>query len=231
MRIYNHIFFDLDHTLWDFDRNSAETISELYVAYDFKKLNLFSSDDFITKFGEINNQLWAMYNVGKIDKKEIRENRFRKILVALGCNYAQIPTDIGEVYLHKCPQKPHVMPHTYEILDQLTSKYTLNIITNGFDDVQQTKLNCAQLSSYFTHVITSESTGSKKPDAGIFNYAFDKSNAMAKESLMIGDNLATDIAGARNVKMDQVFYNPNRLIHNQEVTFEISSLQQLNQLL
>ena len=231
MKNYRHIFFDLDHTLWDFDKNSSVTLVELYHSYQFANLNLFSEVDFVNKFHEINKHMWSLYNVGKIDKKEIRENRFRRILIALGCNYLQIPEDIADVYLLECPKKKHVMPFTFEVLNHLKQKYKLHIITNGFNDVQAIKLESSNLTSYFDQVITSESIGCKKPDKRIFEHAIISAGAITEESIMIGDNLDTDILGAREFSMDQVYYNPSKSKHDHQVTFEISCLTELMELL
>ncbi|MEL6535174.1 MAG: YjjG family noncanonical pyrimidine nucleotidase [Bacteroidota bacterium] len=225
---YQHLFFDLDHTLWDFDRNSTETLSELYQEFDFNGRFGFSEDRFLTTFQEVNHVLWNDYNVGKIDRSHIRARRFDMVLDALEAPATNRPADLGEVYLARCPMKPHTLPHTHEVLNYLQGKgYDLHIITNGFSDVQDIKLKAAGLDTYFDVVVTSENSGHKKPSPEIFYHALHAAKADLDDSLMIGDNLDTDIAGARSVAMDQVFFNPRKHYHPHQPTFEISSLHEL----
>ncbi len=231
MKKYHHIFFDLDHTLWDFEKNSAETLADLYRQYKLTGFNLFSESAFIEKFNHVNNHLWALYHRGKINKNEIRETRFKKIFLELGLTESQVPADFAEVYLLSCPQKTNIIPFAKDVLDYLQPKYELHIITNGFNDVQDTKLTSAKIKKYFKEVITSESIGYKKPQREIFEYALDVSNATVNTSIMIGDNLHTDIMGAKAVNMDQVFFNPNDLSHQEKVTYEINCLSELPNIL
>ena len=231
LKKYHHIFFDLDHTLWDFDKNATETLIDLYRQFELMSFNLFSEFALVEKFMEVNNQLWDLYNVGKIDKAEIREKRFTIIFMDLGLTPEQVPPDFGEVYLQSCPQKTNIMPYTLEILDYLQEKYELCIITNGFDDVQETKLTSANIKKYFKQIVTSESAGSKKPQKEIFEYALGLTRAEVNKSIMVGDNLQTDIQGARRVNMDQIFYNPNDLFHKEKVTYEINCLSEMVKIL
>jgi len=229
---YQHLFFDLDHTLWDFDRNSTDTLRELYREFEFEARYGFSVDHFLNTFLEVNHSLWNDYNVGKIDRSHIRANRFNMVLDALEAPAADRPANLGEVYLARCPLKPHTLPHTHEVLDYLQGKgYDLHIITNGFSDVQDIKLKSSGLDGYFDVVVTSETSGHKKPSPEIFYHALSSAKADLDDSLMIGDNLETDIAGARAVAMDHVFYNPRKHYHPHQPTFEISSLHELKGIL
>ena len=231
MQKYHHIFFDLDHTLWDFEKNASETLTDLYRQYELMAFNQFSELTFIEKFRQVNYQLWDLFNKGSIEKAEIREKRFNTIFTELGLLPDQIPADFGEDYIKICPRKSNTMPHALEVLEYLHDKYVLCIITNGFDDVQEIKLSSANIKKYFKEIITSESIGSKKPQKEIFEYALKLSRAEVGKSIMVGDNLYTDIEGARGVNMDQIYYNPNDLSHKEKVTYEINCLSELSAIL
>ncbi|WP_026463301.1 YjjG family noncanonical pyrimidine nucleotidase [Adhaeribacter aquaticus] len=228
---YRHIFFDLDHTLWDFEKNAAETILSLYDSYELHKFGKFTSTDFYKKYSYVNQRMWQQYHEGKITQKELREKRFELTLTKLGLEPEQIPHGLHESFLTICPTKTAVFPYCHETLDYLKEKYVLHIITNGFKDQQAIKMASSNLNQYFTEVITSECAGCLKPQRQIFEYALNKTGVKASDCLMIGDSLEADILGAKNAGMDQVFFNPEKKKHAQNVTFEISCLSQLKHIL
>ncbi|MGI9544689.1 MAG: YjjG family noncanonical pyrimidine nucleotidase [Cyclobacteriaceae bacterium] len=231
MTSYSHIFFDLDHTLWDHERNSHETLSELYGKYDLEKLGGFDCPKFLETYDQVNQRLWRRYRHGEIDQPYIRKHRFELVLGTLDVSVDQVPHQLSSDYLEQAPLKTHVFPHTYELLAYLKSKYTLSIITNGFDDVQHTKIQSARLGEYFTEIVTSERAGCLKPDRNIFDFTCQKLDTSSKDCIMVGDNLETDIAGAKNADIDQVFFNPSRYQHETQVTFEVVHLQELEEIL
>ncbi|MEM8894025.1 MAG: YjjG family noncanonical pyrimidine nucleotidase [Bacteroidota bacterium] len=224
---YKHLLFDLDHTLWDYDRNAAEMLTELYEEYDLAEKGNFSDREFVATFFEVNEKLWHDYNLGQISKHVIRTKRFNMIFDKLHLPLQHQPQDIDARYVHGCPEKTHTMAFAFDVLDYLSSTYQMHIITNGFNDVQSTKLEKSGLAPYFDHVITSESCGAKKPAARIFEYTLEKIAADKSECIMIGDNLNTDIQGAINANIDQVYYNPTGKPHDHKVTMEINSLSDL----
>jgi putative hydrolase of the HAD superfamily len=228
---YRHLFFDLDHTLWDFDRNSEETLLELYREFDLGYLANVGEEDYLLTFKEVNRWLWDQYNHSKIDKEFIRSRRFELIFGRLGVPKEEVPPALGDLYLQRCPQKPHLLPHSKEILDYLAGQYTLHILTNGFNDVQHTKLRCSGIREYFQTVVTSECTGHKKPSPEIFGYALQQARGEAAESLMIGDSLDADIEGAHRAGIDSVFYNPDRLFHQKTPRYEIRNLLEMKDFL
>ncbi len=183
------------------------------------------------KFIEVNNYLWDKFNDGLIDGKELRNSRFNIILESLGVDQNEIPAGIAERYLKIAPAKQNVIPFTYEILDYLKPNYKLYILSNGFDDVQHTKLKASNIHQYFNKIVTSDSSGHRKPHKEIFEFAMNEAGATRENALMIGDNLGTDIIGAQNASMDQIFFNPTKIKHSQKVTFEIDSLEQLMNIL
>lgn len=228
---YKHLLFDLDHTLWDFDRNSGETLLELYHFYNFKRYNKFSRDDFLQKFKEVNTILWELYDRDEIDRMYIRENRFNMVLTQLGLREQDVPQDISEVYLSICPTKSNVIPDTFEVLDYLKGKYQMHIITNGFDDIQDAKLNSSNLRGYFDKIFTSEAVGFKKPSKEMFEKAVELIGTQKKSCVMIGDNLETDIKGALNASLDVIFFNPDHIKHDLQLNYEIQSLLELKNIL
>lgn len=230
MKKYRHIFFDLDHTLWDFEKNSDETLYELFYGLKINELGNFTFEDFIGHFRRIHHHLWDLFNQHLIDRHTIRTQRFKQIREALNVPEHPAFEQFSNAYIARCPQKPHLIPHAAEILDYLQSSYHLHIISNGFDEIQAVKMKSGGILHYFKTIVTSETTGARKPSKEIFEYALKISNATTADSLMIGDNLITDIGGARNADLDTVFYNPEKLTHKEKVTYEISSLSQLKEL-
>ena len=231
LKKYKHLFFDLDHTLWDFEKNTSEAINEIFEIFNFSRWTSFTFDDFMKIFREVNDFLWDRFNHRLIDRKELRNKRFHLILGKLGVSHEEIPEGIGEKYLELAPVKSNVIPFTHEVLQYLKPNYDLHIISNGFDDVQHSKMKASKIYNYFDVIVTSDSSGHRKPQKEIFEFAMNQAGASQENALMIGDNLDTDIKGAQNASMDHVFYNPHNRSHSLEVTYEISSLKQIMNIL
>ena len=222
---YRTIYFDLDHTLWDYDTNSVEVLTEIFDKHVTGNGN--SLDGFLKDFEIVNEKLWDRYNKGVIDKEIIRKERFVQILERSEIEDRQLAEQISEFYLFECPRRPHLIPGTIEVLEYVQEKYEVHILTNGFDDVQEIKLTESGIKKYFNKVITSESTGFKKPSVEFFKHALEETNGEISESLMVGDNLKTDIAGARNVDMDSVYFNPSKNARPHKAQYEIAELTEL----
>jgi len=228
---YKHIFFDLDHTLWDHQRNADETLSELFVLFEMEKLGTFTVDQFSQVFHKINHELWHHYHLGAVDQTFIREQRFKRVLSDLKVEEFKYWEDLGREYLFRCPRKSNLMPYTIEVLDYLKPRYPMTIITNGFDEIQDVKMNHSGIQGYFQRVITSELAGWLKPHRGIFDFALKQSGVAAGETIMIGDNPVTDISGARDAGIDQVYYNSRDTEHATDSTYTIGDLQELKRVL
>jgi len=226
---YKVLFFDLDHTLWDYNTSARETLEDLYQEYLFGHAQ-FTFDSFLDTFHKVNQQLWHQYNKGQIDKDQIRDKRFDQILNKLNFNDIDLSSHISTKYLFECPRKPNLIPKTLEVLDVLKEKYQMHILTNGFDDVQAIKLESSKIHGYFNKVITSDGCGYKKPDPLFFHHALKACNCSVDESLMIGDNLKTDISGALGVGIDTVYYNASKNGRPHKSTYEIDCLSQLLQI-
>ena len=224
---YRHIFFDLDHTIWDFDKNAEEALHELYGIYGLKDLGLHSADLFIETYKRNNHRLWAEYHVGKISKTELREARFKKTFLDLGLHPEVIPAGFEDDYVKLCPTKTNLFPHAHETLQYLQSKYTLHLISNGFRESQDVKISGTNIGGYFQHVIISEVIGVNKPDKAIFQHALDLAGATKSKSLMIGDSVEADVRGALDFGMDAIYFNPAGLEKPDDVPVEIRSLKEL----
>ncbi len=230
MEKYKHLFFDLDRTLWDFEKNSIKAFEIIFDKRDLTKI-FPSFDKFIKSYKIHNERLWDLYKLRKIKKEELRNERFLLTLKEFGVNDALLAEQIGDDYVELSPLQTVLFPNTLEVLDYLKSKYQMYIITNGFVEVQYKKLKKSGLESYFERVITSEEAKASKPNPEIFHAAISAANAKKIESLMIGDDLENDILGAKKFGLDQVYFNPNKKSHQENVTFEISKLKQLTEFL
>lgn len=206
MKRYRHLFFDLDHTLWDFEANSRATLNELYTELDLANKGVEKVEEFIEVYEEVNAGLWQRYEAGQIEKAVLRVLRFRNTLVRFGVRNDRLSTQLGHAYIERCPQRTALSPGAREMLDAVRKDHRIHIITNGFDEVQHVKVRCSGLGPYIDVMLTSEKAGARKPDARIFEVAMKKAGALVSESLMIGDMQATDILGARGVGMDQAHY-------------------------
>jgi putative hydrolase of the HAD superfamily len=231
LKTYQHLFFDLDHTLWDYDRNVKESLSELYTKHRLENWGIPSFEKFFDSFYEVNFKLWDQYNVGKIDKHNLRKERFPQIIAhAGGLSHSPIG-ELEKDFLHFTSSKSHLFPYSKEILSYLKKKYKVHVITNGFEESQQKKIKSSGLQGYFDLIVTSETTGFRKPDPRIFQYALDQLEAEASVCLMIGDNPSSDILGAQRASIDQVFFNPSGKKIDLIPTYEINHLQELESLL
>jgi len=227
---YQHIFFDLDRTLWDFDKNSEKTLEQLY--RDFGLQNTFGNFLFFKNRYEYHNKkLWVAYYQNRIEKEELSYRRFYLTLKEGGLDDIELSKEIAQDFIELSPLQTETFPNTHFCLEYLKSKdYHLHIITNGFNEVQDRKLQNSKLDPYFTKVITSENAGANKPHAQIFEYAFEATGAHTNNSIMIGDDLNTDIRGARDMGMDHIYFNPKKGKHDESVTFEIANLKELTKI-
>jgi putative hydrolase of the HAD superfamily len=228
---YEHIFIDLDKTLWDFERNSLETFKEIYNKYDLNGRGISSMELLLVEYTRINDMLWGLYRQNQIKKEVLNIRRFEMTLNEFGIDDLILATHIAEDYVNLSPMKNNLFPEARKALDYLKPSYPLHIITNGFEEVQQKKLDVSDLRKYFTTITTSEEAGVKKPESKIFQLALRKAKASPEKSLMIGDDLAVDMEGASNIGMDTMYFNPQGIPHQEKVTFEIRSWKEINKYL
>lgn len=230
MKKYAHLFFDLDHTLWDFETNSRATLTELYEAERLVDLGIPSAAKYIVAYEEINAGLWTRYENGTLDKAVLRVLRFRNSLLHFGVRDRGLSERMGRDYIELCPRKPALMDGALELLNDLHSTYRLHIITNGFDEVQRVKLECSAIGDYFDVVLTSEMAAARKPHPKIFAMALKHAKAQATNSLMIGDNLHADVKGARDAGWDQAYFSPTGNVDTM-ATYSVRNLGELRPIL
>lgn len=230
-RQYKHIFFDLDHTLWDFDRNSAITLQRLYSEYKLDELGIADFEDFLVKYEVHNQKLWERFRNGQIRRNDLRWKRFWLTLLDFKVTSDTLAYELSSAYLEILPTQTLLMPHAKEILEHCKDRYTMHLITNGFDLTQKMKLQFSGIGGYFKEIITSERSHAMKPHPGIFEYALTATGATTEDSIMIGDALEVDIIGAKNAGWDQVYFNPARIVHTEKTTYEISCLSELQAIL
>lgn len=208
MKRYEHLYFDLDNTLWDFDTNSKLALFQTLNDYNIND-NTISHEDFYSYYKIINESLWDAYRKKEVTKQQLIKERFKKSL-----DYFEIkgidPVNMNDSYLLNMSDQTVLIDDVFETLDYLKSKkYRMHIITNGFKEVQNLKLEKSGLRKYFDRVFTSEETQTPKPDKRIFQQALKSCNAKKEKSLMIGDSWDTDIIGAGKFGIDQVFFQHN----------------------
>lgn len=224
---YRSILFDLDHTLWDYETNSSETLTELFHHHKLSDVGVPSVYHFLETFVQINTNLWTQYDLGQIHRDVIRYERFHKILLAYGIDKYDFALSLSDEYISLSPKKGGLMPNAMEVLDYLYTRYPMTIVTNGFDEIQSIKMESSGITSYFKNVVTSARAGYKKPAKEIFEFAMSESGFDTDSTLMIGDNLLTDIGGARNARLDTVYFNPNKIPHQEKTEYEIHDLKEL----
>jgi putative hydrolase of the HAD superfamily len=229
---YKDLFFDLDHTLWDFETNSKETIQELYTTHRLADLGIVDFDGFYATYSAHNHRLWDRYTKGFIKQEELRWKRVYLSLLEFKVANEPLAKEMSQAYLEILPNKKHLFPYTIEILEYLKQKdYKMHLITNGFETVQFKKIKNSGLQDYFIEVITSEASNSLKPQKEIFEYALKNANATVEESIMIGDNESADIQGGINMGMDTIFVNHIQAIPTIPATYTIQHLKELETIL
>jgi putative hydrolase of the HAD superfamily len=229
---YTHLFFDLDHTLWDFDANAKATLTDLFSIFDLDKRVGAPFEDFYRKYLYHNEILWDKYHNGQITSDELKWKRMWRTLLDFKIGDEVLSKELSAKFLELLPTKKILFPYTIEILEYLKAKnYQLHLITNGFEKTQWSKINNSGLAKYFTHMITSEASNSLKPKKEIFEFALAKAGAQLKESIMLGDNLDADIQGAMNAGMDCVFVNHINADTTLKPTYIIYHLKELEAIL
>lgn len=203
MKEIKDIFFDLDHTLWDFDKNSGLTFQSIFEKY---KVDL-PLDEFLKVYLPVNSKYWKLFRDGKIEQENLRFQRLNEVFEILKYKTSeQLINNLSQAYIDYLPNHNHLFPNTFEVLNYLQNKYKLHIITNGFYEVQHKKLGNSKLSPYFKTITTSEDAGVKKPNRFIFEYALDLAKTKNTNSIMIGDNLEADVEGAKASGMEAIFF-------------------------
>jgi len=217
------IFFDLDHTLWDFEKNSELTFKKIFNSIGIK----ISLNNFLEIYKPINHKFWKLYRENKISRDKLRHERLKITFLKLNfkIDNNQI-VKISEMYINYLSSFSFLYEGAFDLLDYLNKKYSLHIISNGFEEVQRQKIKNSGLKKYFDNIFTSERVGYKKPDIKIFDYALKKVNIKPHSSVMIGDSKEADIIGALNVGINAIHFNShNEPLH--ELCIIVKSLKEI----
>ncbi|MGL2967290.1 YjjG family noncanonical pyrimidine nucleotidase [Flavobacterium sp. XGLA_31] len=221
------IFFDLDHTLWDFDANSVLAFDKIFKAHH----PTLDTDTFIKVYAPINQACWKLYQVDKITHEELRYNRLKQSFDAL--NYGISDEEIIRIshdYITFLPDNNQLFEGAIEVLEYLYPKYKLHIITNGFADVQQKKISNSGLGRYFQTITNSEMAGVKKPHPNIFEFALSLAETHKENALMIGDCIDADVRGAIDFGMKAILFDEKES-HAIEDVLTIKHLLELKNIL
>lgn len=228
MNEIKHIFFDLDHTLWDFEKNSALAFEKIFQELKF----VIDNQQFMDIYNPINVAYWKLYERNEIDQEALRVNRLKDAFEAINFDITleEINT-ISHLFIDYLTANNYLIEGTIETLDYLKEYYELHIITNGFSFVQEVKLQKSNLDKYFVTITNSELAGHKKPHENIFQYALSLANASKNQSIMIGDSMEADVLGAMNFGMKAVYFNPANEIVSHDEIIQIQKLTQLKNIL
>lgn len=229
---YNHLFFDLDHTIWDFENNSREVLRILYTDFKLEHSGIDCFETFRERYEFHNERFWERFRNGYMSREELRWKRMWHTLLDFKNGDQALALQLSKVYLDILPMQSNLMPYAKETLDYCTGRnYKLHLITNGFEATQWQKMRSSRIEHYFLNVVTSENSHSMKPKAEIFDFAIKAAAAELRESIMIGDALDADVLGAQKFGMDQIYFNFWKKPHTEKPTFEIHCLSQLKEIL
>ena len=222
-----HVFFDLDHTLWDFDKNSELCFQQIFADYKIE----IKLDEFLEIYNPINRAYWKRYREDKVSKADLRYGRFKDTFDALNYKISDVLINtMSNKYIEDLSKHNYLINGALDVLNYLDQKYEIHIITNGFTEVQDLKLAKSKIKKYFSTITTSEHVGVKKPNSKIFEYALAQAKASKEESVMIGDDLEADIEGAFWFGIQPIYFD---LYKKNESTnyITINSLLELKQYL
>lgn len=203
-----HIFFDLDNTLWDHRKNAYLTIKDLFDKEEITLKYNINFEEFHSVYHEINERLWEQIRDGEIDKEYLRKHRFYDTFNHFGIDDLERSMYFEEHFLDKILNYNHLVEGAAYILDYLKAKgYTLHIVSNGFQEVTERKCILSKIDHYFNTITSADSVGKRKPNPEIFDYSLGITKAKKEESILIGDDWIADVVGAQNFGMDVIFFD------------------------
>lgn len=231
MQRYKNLFIDLDDTVYDFSAASEESFRETYELLQYGRF-FDSFEHYLSIYKPYNLELWRIYGEGKITKEELNKRRYSYPLECVGIHDQELADTFCKEALSRIPTKGPLMPGAIELLEYLRPKYRMFILSNGFKELQSRKMHAAGIDKYFDELILSEDIGVNKPNRELYDYALQKTGSTLEESLMIGDMFETDIAGAANIGMEQIYYNPKgKQGHPFVPTYEVRHLLEIKEIL
>ncbi|MGL6022457.1 MAG: YjjG family noncanonical pyrimidine nucleotidase [Chitinophagaceae bacterium] len=228
--IYKYLFLDFDRTFWDVDTNQYNAQKNIFDTFNLRQY-FDNFETYYNTFREKNEQLWEGYRDGKISREYLRNYRFEYLLEKAHIPNKIMALEMSNYYLKITPNYNQLLPYSKEILEYLFPKYPMYLLTNGFNEVQFDKIEKSGLTSYFQKVITSEMAEANKPSPQIFNYAIKQTKVEKEKTIMIGDDISSDILGSLQINMDCIFLNTHKIKHTQQPTFEIYHLKEIEQIL
>jgi putative hydrolase of the HAD superfamily len=224
---YKFLFFDLDHTLWDYHANATKALTQLYHKFDIESY-FESPAEFITLFNQHNDTLWEDYRQGNIKKEELRYKRFRDTFGEKGLNNNELTVEIGDIYMEITPRLNTLFPNALDTLEYLAPRgYEMYILTNGFLKTQEIKLENAGIDKFFKRIFSSDELGINKPHKDFFHWVISSLHANKKDCLMIGDDEKVDVGGAKSYGIDSVWFNSIDRSQSEKAILTISDLSQL----
>ena len=228
---YRNLFIDLDDTVYDFSAASRESFLETYELLHYERY-FDSFEHYLSIYEPHNLELWRIYGEGKITKEELNKRRYSYPLECVGIHDQELADTFCKEALSRIPTKGPLMPGAIELLEYLRPKYRMFILSNGFKELQSRKMHAAGIDKYFDELILSEDLGVNKPNRELYDYALQKTGSTLEESLMIGDMFETDITGAANIGMEQIYYNPKgKQGHPFVPTYEVRHLLEIKEIL
>lgn len=224
-----HLFFDLDHTLWDFEKNSEICIRQIYEQHVAIFPEHIGFEAFFQKFSTINSAMWNQLDLSQITHEYLRTFRFQKVLQELNMEIDEyFSLELNQMLLDLLPHQQHLMDDAFDTLEALVERdYKLHIISNGYQDIQIKKMESGGIYHFFDQIITNDIAGARKPEKAIFDFALYRANADISNSLMIGDNLIADIEGAKNAGLRTIYFNPELGANDSENISELKYLLEI----
>lgn len=224
-----HLFFDLDHTLWDFEKNSKICIKQIYEYYRAIFPKEIGFEAFFREFSTINSAMWNQLDLSQITHEYLRTFRFQKVLQALDIEIdEEFSLELNQMLLDLLPHQHHLMDDAFDTLEVLSQRgYKLHIISNGYQDIQIKKMKSGGIHHFFDQIITNDIAGARKPEKAIFDFALQMANADVTSSIMIGDNLIADIEGAKNAGLRTIYFNPENDGNDTENISELKYLLEI----
>lgn len=231
MQRYKNLFIDLDDTIYDFSAASREAFMETYELLHYDRF-FDSFDHYYSIYEPYNLELWHIYGKGKISKEELNRRRYSYPLEVVGVHDQELADTFCREALGRIPTKDKLIDGAIELLEYLRPKYNMYILSNGFKELQSHKMRTAGIDKYFDALILSEDIGVNKPNRELYEYALEKTGSKLEESIMIGDMFETDIVGAANIGMEQIYFNPKRKeSHTFAPTYMVDELLQIKDIL
>lgn len=229
---YEMLFFDLDHTLWDFESNAYDTMQDLYNLHQLKDKGIKDFSLFFEHYSIHNTRLWDMYTKGQIEQDILKWKRIWLTLNDFSIDNALLSQTMSKEFLDILPKKTKLLPDAINTLEYLKNKgYMMSLLTNGFEKIQQEKVKNSRIEHFFENIITSERSTYLKPNPGIFYYAMNFCGVQGNKTIMIGDNQDADIQGGINAGIDTIWINAEKKKPHVKATYEVNCLRDLKTIL